>query len=470
MRICMIVEGSYPYITGGVSSWMQMFLKNMPEHEFIIYAIGAEVKNKGKFVYSLPDNVVEVKEIFLDQVWNEQKAAEKRYQLAEKHVTALKALIDGKSFNWEDLFSIITEVKVNNVNRFFMSKEFFQISLEAYQEKYSGIPFINYFWNVRSMLLTLFYIMMVKCPEADLYHSVSTGYAGVIGSMGKYLYGKPFVLTEHGIYTREREEDIIKSKWVDGNFKDMWISFFYSLSRCAYSSADKVVTLFEKNKQLEVELGCDRAKIDIIPNGVNVNDYKGIARKDKKEAFINIGAVVRVTPIKDIKTMIQSFLLVKEEVPQAIFYIMGPVDEDEKYYQECKDLMEALHVKDIHFTGKVNVKEYIGKMEILVLTSISEGQPLAILEGMACGIPFVATDVGSCAELLYGKDDGCGKAGLVAPVMNYEKIARSIIQLCHSESLRLEMGNNALRRVSNLYTIDRFISKYKNLYNLFRSA
>ena len=64
MRICIIVEGSYPYITGGVSAWTQMLIAGMPEHEFIIYAIGAEEKNRGKFRYQLPDNVVEVRELF----------------------------------------------------------------------------------------------------------------------------------------------------------------------------------------------------------------------------------------------------------------------------------------------------------------------------------------------------------------------------------------------------------------------
>ena len=46
MRICMIVEGSYPYIVGGVSSWVQMLISQMPEHEFIVYSIAAEEKER----------------------------------------------------------------------------------------------------------------------------------------------------------------------------------------------------------------------------------------------------------------------------------------------------------------------------------------------------------------------------------------------------------------------------------------
>ena len=68
MRICMIVEGSYPYIVGGVSSWVQMLISQMPEHEFIVYSIAAEEKERGNFCYTLPENVVAIEEVFLDSI------------------------------------------------------------------------------------------------------------------------------------------------------------------------------------------------------------------------------------------------------------------------------------------------------------------------------------------------------------------------------------------------------------------
>ena len=65
MRICLLTEGSYPYVVGGVSSWCQMLIQGLPEHEFFIYSIGAEAKNRGDFKYKLPANVVGVQEEFL---------------------------------------------------------------------------------------------------------------------------------------------------------------------------------------------------------------------------------------------------------------------------------------------------------------------------------------------------------------------------------------------------------------------
>ena len=65
MRICIVVEGSYPYILGGVSSWVNMLITKTPQVEFVIQALITNRSASGKFKYKLPKNVVEVKEIYL---------------------------------------------------------------------------------------------------------------------------------------------------------------------------------------------------------------------------------------------------------------------------------------------------------------------------------------------------------------------------------------------------------------------
>lgn len=64
------------------------------------------------------------------------------------------------------------------------------------------------------------------------------------GSHGPRAYGRAFVLTEHGIYTREREEEILRTNWVPTQFKDLWIDMFYMFTRCAYHAAARVTALF----------------------------------------------------------------------------------------------------------------------------------------------------------------------------------------------------------------------------------
>lgn len=464
MKVCIIAEGSYPFITGGVSSWIHSLFQWMPEHKFSVYAIGAQGKMKNQFKYTFPANVDQVHQTFLDVYLEEEAKWGKRYHLSNEERETMVALLTGEGIDWERLFSFFQSNRLRSVSEFLTSKDFFDIVQIVCERKYTEVPFTEMFWTVRSMVLPLFILIKDSIPSADLYHSVSTGYAGVIGGLAKYLYKKPLLLTEHGIYTREREEEIIKSSWVKSYFKDLWIDHFYALSSCVYEYADEVVTLFQRNKQIQIELGCQPEKISVIPNGIHVESYRNLPAKDRNTGKIYIGAIVRVVPIKDIKTMLQSFSIVREQFPNVEFYIFGSTDEDEEYFDECLQLVNSLGLKEVTFTGNVNLKEYIGKMDILVLTSISEGMPLAVLEGFASGKPFVTTDVGCCKELVYGHGDTFGQAGYVLPVMHYEEIAEALLKLCRNEDARLEMGRNGQDRVSTYYTRDIFITGYKSLY------
>jgi len=467
MKICLIAEGSYPYITGGVSSWIHSLISNMPEHEFALFTIAANEEQCGKFRYALPPNLVEIKETFLDTYLNEEGRWGRRFQLNDNQKASLGSLLGGGGeIDWGGVFDLLRTDRFRYAADFLMSRDYFDILVDLCEEKYNQVPFTEMFWTVRSMILPLFLTIRHPVPRADLYHSVSTGYAGVVGGLARHLYGKPFILTEHGIYSREREEEIIKADWVKGYFKDLWIEYFYRLSGCAYDSADRVVTLFNRNREIEIELGCPADKIELIANGVNVADYASIAREPEAHVF-RIGAIVRVVPIKDLKTMIQCFAIVKQEVPEAELLIMGPAEENNEYALECYQLVEALQVQGIEFTGEVNVRDYLSRFDLMLLSSISEGQPLAILEGMAAGIPWVATDVGSCRELLQERDDGIGHCGVIVPVMHYEQMAEAIIRLYRSKDLLKEMGRNGRLRAQQHYTRSRFIANYRRLYSEF---
>lgn len=463
MKICLISEGAYPYVTGGVSSWVQSMILNMPEDEFVVYSISAKERENVTMKYEQPPNLLEIHTLFLGAYVDENIRAGKRYNLTEEEKDAFLSLIGGKETNWVVLFNFFASSRVDSVLNFLSSKDFFDIVHALCERKFIHVPFTDMFWTLRSMVLPLFMCIDQKIPEADVYHSVSTGYAGVLGALARHQYNKPFLLTEHGIYTREREEEIIKADWIKGYFKDIWIDYFYSLSQCAYVFADEVTTLFEGSRQIQIELGCPAHKTSTIANGIDVGKFHTLNRKSK-ESGIYIGAVVRVVPIKDIKTMIQSFSIVQQEIENSYFYIIGPFEEDIEYYDECVEMVENLGIRNLVFTGAVNVHDYLSFLDILVLSSISEGQPLVILEGLAMEIPFVATDVGSCAELLLGKYDAFGPSGTIVPVMHFHLMANDIIALAKNPGRRQEYGRNGRERVTSLYTLPGMIDKYKQLY------
>lgn len=465
MRICLIAEGSYPYVTGGVSSWIQMLVSNMKEHEFVIYAISAKEDDTLTYKYEIPENVVEIKNIYLEIPDHKKMKGKSKVTLTDYEKEVIGKFILGEYFEWEDLFSCINRIKDINTVDILMSEDFFDIVSYVASHNYPHIIFNHFFWTIRSMMMTVFEVLKSDIPKCDIYHSVSTGYAGLVGALGKYYYkDSRYILTEHGIYTREREEEIIKADWVKGYFKDNWIKYFYSLSRAAYTYTDEVYSLFEKNKELQIELGCDKNKIKVIPNGVKIERFKNLDTKKEDENTIYVGAIVRVVPIKDVKTIIHGFVNANEEIENMKLFIIGPMDEDEDYTKECLDLVESLGNKNIEFTDRVDISKYIGKMDMLLLGSISEGQPLSVLEGMAAKKPYITTNVGACKELLYGNDDNIGDCGIVVPVMGYGQMADAIIRLAKNEDLRKEMGENGYKRASSFYTQEQFIENYRKIY------
>lgn len=465
MKICIVAEGCYPYVMGGVSSWIDSMIKSFPNIEFCILTIISDREQSGKFLYTLPENVTEVYEAYLNDFdWSKKRKYGRRTKLNKKEYSALRSIILDNHVEWDVLFDMFQNKKIS-IDDLLMGADFLQIVQECYDMKYSQIVFSDFLWTVRSIYLPLFLVMQTKLPKADFYHCVATGYAGLLGSMAKYKYGSGLLVSEHGIYTREREEEIIKAFWVAGIYKNIWIEQFRKMSRLAYERADKVTSLYAHAKELQIELGCPEGRIMVTPNGINMERFADLPGKTTEEKdWINIGAVLRVTPIKDVKTMIRAFAYAKEEVPNIKLWIMGPTEEDEEYAQECFDLVESMQISDVIFTGRVDVRQYLGRMDFTILTSISEGMPLTILESYAAKKPVIATDVGNCKGLIYGESDHFGAAGILTHIMNVSEITQAIVKLATTPELRYEMGEIGYKRVEKSYRIEQMKETYKGIY------
>lgn len=462
MRVCLVFEGSYPYTHGGVSSWAHQYIQAFPEVEFVLWCIGAKAEDKGKYKYQIPGNVKEIKEIFLDDALR-LRTSKKRVKLKKDELKELANLLECKKLDWDVLFDLFHNKKMNPTS-LLMSKTFLNMLIKICFEKYPYNSFADMFHSERSMLLPELYIMTKEVPKADIYHAISTGYCGILASMGKWKYNKPLILTEHGIYTREREEEILRAKWVLPQYRQQWIDLFYVFSDCVYNHADVITALFERANHIQEELGCQPEKLRTIVNGIHYEKFGSVPEK-KPDEFIDIGAVVRIAKIKDIKTMIYAFAELKERVLNAKLHILGGID-DMEYFVECEKLVKQLQIQDLYFVGIVNTLEYMEKLDFTILTSISEGQPLSILESFAAQRPCVATDVGCCRELIEGNEnDKLGHAGICVPPMNKDELAQAMFHLCTNVEERLRMGEVAKQRVKQYYTHEISIKKYRDLYH-----
>jgi glycosyltransferase involved in cell wall biosynthesis len=126
----------------------------------------------------------------------------------------------------------------------------------------------------------------------------------------------------------------------------------------------------------------------------------------------------------------------------------------------------------VRFTGFVDPGELFPRLDCLVLTSLSEGQPLVLLEAMAAGVPSVTTDVGACRELLEGtspEDRALGPSGIVCPIADHVAVARAIERCARDGELRARLIEAGIARVDRYYRRENVQAIYLELYERYRN-
>ncbi|HKQ20202.1 MAG TPA: GT4 family glycosyltransferase PelF, partial [Candidatus Eisenbacteria bacterium] len=339
------------------------------------------------------------------------------------------------------------------------------------------------------MHLPLVRLLAAEPPPAVVYHAVCTGYAGLLAAAWSRRAGRPFLLTEHGIYARERNLELDRAPWLhrvgrrsngtEGTIdsatasalRGMWVRFFRALSRCAYAQASVVVSLCEVSRGRQIADGAPADRTLVVPNGVDLEEFhariRGTPLRNADRRPVRVGFVGRLVPIKDIITLIRACFLALQVVEVDV-RIFGPIDEDPRYARRCRRLVARLGLeRAIRFERAMPPERIYPEIDILVLTSFSEGQPLVILEAGAAGIPVVASDVGACRELLEGRSDAdrqIGPSGIVTRLAAPEETADAIARLARDPELRRLMGTAGRRRVAAFYRESTTVSAYRALY------
>lgn len=479
--VCIIVEGCYPYVPGGVSSWIDWLIRSQPGTTFSIVALWPRPTTQMPR-YALPANVRAFSHVYLQDF-----GASPRSRLAlppgvDQLGAALGRLTTAGGI--EALWDVT--VRLREIKRYVPLQILFNspVAWKLVQDMYAAeMPygsFLHYFWAWRALLGGLFATLESPLPPARVYHTISTGYAGVLAARASLETGRPALLTEHGIYTNERRVELLMADWVadtidkghaldDPRFdlRDMWIRAFEAYARTCYEAMSEVVTLYKDNQRLQTSLGADPDKLTVIANGIDIARFAPLprARDDDRPTMALIG---RVVPIKDIQTFVAAARIVRQSVPNVRAWIMGPTDEDEAYVAECRALVDRLGLGEtVIFTGAVNIVDYLPQVHVAVLTSLSESQPLVVLEAGAAGVPFVATNAGSCREIIEGRDDEMpplGPGGIVTDLVAPEQIAAAVASLLLDPARRRAYGDALRRRVGAHYTSAQAAAAYSELY------
>jgi polysaccharide biosynthesis protein PelF len=357
---------------------------------------------------------------------------------------------------------------------------------DLYDREMPQESFLHFFWAWRALFGGLVATLSFPLPPARVYHTVSTGYAGLLAARAAVETGRPALITEHGIYTNERQIEILQADWIVDTFdkgfaiddprrdlRDFWSRAFEGYARACYQACAEVITLHGANQPAQTLHGADPARMKIIPNGV---DYHTLSRLPQvaADAQPTVALVGRVVPIKDIKTYLHAIELVRPQFPALKALVMGPTDEQPDYYRECHAMVAGRGLGDtVEFTGQVDVTKYFPRMHVNVLTSLSESQPLSVLEAGAAAVPTVATNVGSCREILFGRRDehpSLGDGGILTDVASAEQTAAAIGALLSDEARRRRLGLTMQERVKRYYDLNVVDDAYATIYRRHMAA
>lgn len=371
---CLLVEGSYPYVTGGVSAWADGLIRSQPDMSFAVAHLRDAGAPSREPAYALPANA-QLVEIGLDP----------------EHVHPGAGAEDA-------------------------------------------------------------------LPEARVYHAACTGAAGELARRAAAARGRSFVVTEHGVAWREaawgptgcnlnrvrrgdRAERVARAREVAG------------LARDAYAEAAAITSVCGPNLALQAAAGAPRDGLRLIPNPV-----APAAPSAPDHAGLLVGFVGRVVAIKDVGTFIRACARVAERRADARFVVVGPTEHEPGYAQRCRELAASVGLGDrLEFTGTCDPRPHYERLDVLVLTSLSEAQPLVALEAMAAGVPVVATDVGGCREAI-------GDAGLITRTRSPRATADAILRIAHDRELAAALGRAGRRRAAQAHDPARVHGAYRELY------
>jgi glycosyltransferase involved in cell wall biosynthesis len=298
-------------------------------------------------------------------------------------------------------------------------------------------------------------ILSIDPPQTDVVHCSLAWFPALLAICAKMEHGSPVLITEHGVAFRELLL-YYNAYLTDEPANIFWKQLSKNLVSTIYWAADVIGPVCYANAKWELELGADPSKVHVIYNGVDINKFKPMkVPKNDKPIVACIG---RVDIFKDIINLIQAINLVKAEIPEIECRIYGS-STDLEYSIRCIDAVRDLGLEDtVKFIGRIKDPETAyNAADVVVISSITEGFPFAIIEAMACGRGIVATDVGGIREALQG-------CGIMVRSNHPRELASAIISLLRNPQLREQLGAAAVSKVRDGFTLEQSINQYRKQY------
>ena len=227
----------------------------------------------------------------------------------------------------------------------------------------------------------------------------------------------------------------------------------------------KIIAVSRELEQYLVEVvKLPASKTVTVINGINTSEF---AARPRIQALADelgippdhrvVGTVARLDKVKDQVSMIEAFRLVHDQIPQSRLVFVGNGPE-RQLLQDC--VIENKLEGSVIFTGsRKDVPALLNLFDIFVLSSLSEGTSISLLEAMASGLPAVVTDVGGNPSIVDNMVNG-----IVVKPKKVPQIAEAMLDLLSDYDKRRQFGLNAAKKVQDRFSIDSMVEQYTSIY------
>ena len=485
ISVLLETEGTYPYAGGGVSTWCDILANELSQIDFYVFAITGIPTFKLK--YSVPRNVKKVQQVPL---WGSVEPSEyvlpdvnfsevylKRKETTEKIIESrfipLFKILIRQILNPDDKYVFMANI-FHKMYRYFLKYDYketfrskvvwevFKQEVVSYYKSYETdeeeIP--SLFDMTTTMRWLYYYLMSIHAPipQTDVTHATIAGFSGLTSIIAKLEYQTPMIVTDHGVFVRERYIAISNA---DFSFfaKKFLMNLSILVSKLCYVYADQVSPVANFNIRWEKYFGADIDKIKTIYNGIDPGIFIPKEKPEKSKGKPTVVAAAHVIPLKDIETMIRSCDYVRQEIPEVKYVVYGSLEVAPDYAEKCRHLIKQLNLENNFKLGGYHNKptEIYNEGDISALSSISEGFPYTVLESMSCARPVVATDVGGVKEALKGY-------GIIVKPRDAREFGQGVIKLLKDHELRQHLGRLGREQVLLKFRISTSIDHYYEAY------
>ncbi len=326
MKVALITEGTYPYGFGGVSVWCDQIIRGMPDHNFHLVALvatGAE-----HVVWELPGNVASLLKVPLWGAPPRGGPPGRRGGLPARLLNQLiTALLDPPERGEQPFGDVLRELfdysQHGNLSTGLASEKAVRLLSEAWQDRSSGSeqPAPTLHDAVTAMQLLEHSLRPLSHPpvRVDVVHAATNGLGVLPALTAKWQHGTPVIVSEHGIYLRERylQGRQMPYRWP---VKALYLGFLRHVCALGYREAETITPCNIYNRRWEERLGANPSNIRTVYNGVDPANFPILDGEPEVPAISWAG---RIDPIKDLETLLRAFALVHQNMPEARLRMFG---------------------------------------------------------------------------------------------------------------------------------------------------